>query len=72
MGFCPGPGWCVPVQRTAGAAEEEAAPAAGVVVRDWSSAHLAGQRTTSEPEATSCVILQLSRIIDDFMHTVKL
>ena len=72
MGFCPGPGWYVPVQRTAGAAEEEAAPATGVVVRDWSSAHLAGQRTTSEPEATSCVILQLSRIIDDFMHTVKL
>ena len=51
MGFCPGPGWCVPVQRTAGAAEEEAAPAAGVVVRDWSSAHLACRETTSEPEA---------------------
>ena len=72
MGFCPGPGWCVPVQRTAGAAEEEAAPAAGVVVREWSSAHLACREATSEPEATSCVILQLSRIIDDFMHTVKL
>ena len=62
MGFCPGPGWCVPVQRTAaGAAEEEAAPAAGVVVRDWSSAHLASRGSTSEPEPepTSCVIILL-------------
>ena len=70
MGFCPGPGWCVPVQRTqAGAAEEEAAPAAGVVEREWSSAHLACQRTTSEPEATSCVILQFTASLSGVLRS---
>ena len=60
MGFCPGPGWCVPVQRTAaGAEEEEAAPAAGVVERSrvvliWPAE---GQHQISEP--TSCVNILL-------------